>query len=217
MPVLASLRLERSGREESARGVSSAESCNPCRGRYLIYALRPRGRCAPRANGFNASGVRGPRQGRKQRGSFAPLGLGFHVGMEPSAHALGYRLSALRAWGHGFGGREAAEVYWDRTRFFFLSVRYRCRCRYRSRRVRRRVAGRALRPRWACRVGRFRMLQALRGCFRFPREPGVRFATPGYPLRSLRDRGASRSVFFGIEPDPEQDPSGNRPARHSGE
>ncbi len=33
------------------------------------------------------------------------------------------------------------------------------------------------------------MLQPLQGCFRFPREPGVRFATPGYPLESLRDRG----------------------------
>ncbi len=28
----------------------------------------------------------------------------FIRGMEPSAHALGYRLTALRAWGHGFGG-----------------------------------------------------------------------------------------------------------------
>jgi hypothetical protein len=34
-----------------------------------------------------------------------------------------------------------------------------------------------------------RMLQPLQGCFRFPSEPGVRFATPGYLLRSLRDRG----------------------------
>jgi len=32
------------------------------------------------------------------------------------------------------------------------------------------------------------MLQPLRGCFPFPREPGVRFATPGYPLKSLRDK-----------------------------
>jgi hypothetical protein len=32
------------------------------------------------------------------------------------------------------------------------------------------------------------MLQPLQGCFRFPREPGVRFATPGYLLKSLRDR-----------------------------
>ena len=33
------------------------------------------------------------------------------------------------------------------------------------------------------------VLHPLRGCFRFPREPGVRFATPGYPIESLRDRG----------------------------
>ncbi len=33
-----------------------------------------------------------------------------------------------------------------------------------------------------------RMLQPLRGCFCFSREPGVRFATP-YRLKSLRDRG----------------------------
>jgi len=67
-------------------------------------------------------------QGRKipgRAGSVAPLGLGVDGGTEPSAHALGYNLTALRAWGHGFGGREAAEVNRDRTRFFFLSFRYR--------------------------------------------------------------------------------------------
>jgi hypothetical protein len=31
------------------------------------------------------------------------LGLGVHGGTEPSAHALGYHLSALRAWGWGLG------------------------------------------------------------------------------------------------------------------
>jgi hypothetical protein len=30
-------------------------------------------------------------------------GLGFGGGTEPSAHALGYLLAALRAWGHGLG------------------------------------------------------------------------------------------------------------------
>jgi hypothetical protein len=45
-------------------------------------------------------------------GVLSPLpGLGVHVGTEPSAHALGYRLTALQAWGHGLGGREAAEVH----------------------------------------------------------------------------------------------------------
>jgi len=37
------------------------------------------------------------------RGSVAPLGLDFDGGTEPSAHALGYCLAALRAWGHGLG------------------------------------------------------------------------------------------------------------------
>ena len=33
----------------------------------------------------------------------SPLpGLGVHGGTEPSAHALGYHLAALRAWGHGW-------------------------------------------------------------------------------------------------------------------
>ncbi len=107
-------------------------------------------------------------EGRKipgRAGSVAPLGLGVHGGTEPSAHALGYRLSALRAWGHGVG----------------IGL-----------------------------VGLFRVLGVLRGevssleplpwcgacgCFnpsgvvvRFPWEPGVRFATPGYLLKSLRDR-----------------------------
>ncbi len=36
-----------------------------------------------------------------------------------------------------------------------------------------------------------RILQPLQGCFRLLREPGVRFATPGYPLKSLRDRGGT--------------------------
>ena len=34
----------------------------------------------------------------------------------------------------------------------------------------------------------------------------MRFATPGYPIESLRDRGASRRVFFGIDPDSDCDP-----------
>jgi hypothetical protein len=50
----------------------------------------------------------------EEAGNLSPLpGLGVHVGTEPSAHALGYRLTTLWAWGHGFDGREAAEVYWD--------------------------------------------------------------------------------------------------------
>jgi hypothetical protein len=37
-------------------------------------------------------------------GVLSPLpGLGIDEGTEPSAHALGYHLSALRAWCHGFG------------------------------------------------------------------------------------------------------------------
>jgi hypothetical protein len=41
-----------------------------------------------------------------------------------------------------------------------------------------------------------RRLQPLRCCFRFPRESGVRFATPGYPLKSLRDRGNKPKGLF---------------------
>ena len=40
--------------------------------------------------------------------SCRPSGAGFDGGTEPSAHALGYRLTALRAWGHGLG----AMVMW---------------------------------------------------------------------------------------------------------
>jgi hypothetical protein len=37
-------------------------------------------------------------------GVLSPLSeLGVHGGTEPSAHALGYHLAALRAWGHGSG------------------------------------------------------------------------------------------------------------------
>jgi hypothetical protein len=31
-------------------------------------------------------------------GSVAPLGLGIHTARQPTAHAVGYHLSALRAW-----------------------------------------------------------------------------------------------------------------------
>jgi hypothetical protein len=75
----------------------------------------------------------------------SPLpGLAVHGGTEPSAYALGYHLAALRAWGHGFGGCEAAEVYWDRIWFLPLGFRYRSRSRYR--RGWRSLAGRVPRP-----------------------------------------------------------------------
>ena len=90
------------------------------------------------------------------RGSVAPLGLGDHGGTEPSAHALGYHLTALRAWGHGSAGREAAEVCSDRTGVFPVSFRYRCRFRSRYRRVGRGVAGRVARTQGACLVGMLR-------------------------------------------------------------
>ncbi len=114
-------------------------------------------------SGESLSGVR--RSGE----SVAPLGLGVDGGMEPSAHALGYRLTALRAWGHGSLRREAAWVFRDRTRFFSVSVRYRYRFRSRYRRVRRGVAGWVRRPPGACRVGMLGMattdtLAALRLC-----------------------------------------------------
>jgi hypothetical protein len=32
-------------------------------------------------------------------------GAGSHAGMEPSAHAPGYHLTAIRAWVHGFAAR----------------------------------------------------------------------------------------------------------------
>ena len=38
------------------------------------------------------------------RGSVAPLGLGVDGGTEPSAYALGYHLTALRAWGTALDG-----------------------------------------------------------------------------------------------------------------
>jgi hypothetical protein len=41
--------------------------------------------------------------GRVGRGSVAPAGAGYSRGTKPSAHALGYHLAALRAWGHGLG------------------------------------------------------------------------------------------------------------------
>jgi len=47
------------------------------------------------------------------RGSVAPLGLDFDGGTQPTAHALGYSLTALRAWDHGLGP-EAAQVHRDR-------------------------------------------------------------------------------------------------------
>ena len=37
----------------------------------------------------------------REGGFCRPAGAGFHGGTQPSAHALGYRLTALRAWGHG--------------------------------------------------------------------------------------------------------------------
>jgi hypothetical protein len=117
-----------------------------------------------RLRGFAAYLFRGPGRWRRDRapafvgeGVLSPLpGLAVHGGTEPSAHALGYHLTALRAWGHGFGGREAAEVYRDRTRFFSVSFRDRCRCRSRYRRVRRGVAGRVARTQGACLVGMLR-------------------------------------------------------------
>jgi hypothetical protein len=72
--------------------------------------------------------------------------------MEPSAHALGYRLTALRAWGQGLGP-ESAQVHRDGTRFFPVRSRCRCRCRYRYRRVMRGVAGLAHCPPGSCRFG----------------------------------------------------------------
>jgi hypothetical protein len=50
-----------------------------------------------------------------------------------------------------------------------------------------------------------RMLQPLQGCFRFPSDPGVRFVTPGYRLKSLRDSWIGRIGFIGIDPDPDCD------------
>ena len=90
------------------------------------------------------------------KGFCRPSGAGYHGGTEPSAHALGYRLTALRAWGHGLGP-EAGQVHRDRTRFFPVSSRYRCRCRCRSRyrRVMRGFVGRVHRPPGACRFGGF--------------------------------------------------------------
>ena len=39
----------------------------------------------------------------REGGFCRPSGAGFHGGSEPSAHALGYHLTALRAWSHGLG------------------------------------------------------------------------------------------------------------------
>jgi hypothetical protein len=63
-------------------------------------------------------------------------------------------------------------------------------------------------------VRRLRRLQPLRGCFRFPCEPGVRFATPGYPLKSLRDRGNSpKGLHRKVIPIPSRFPIGNMAGR----
>jgi hypothetical protein len=120
------------------------------------------------------SGVHG------RRGSVAPLGLGSHRRRPPTADAVGYCLSALRAWGHGLGGREGAEVCRDRTRFFPMGLRYRCRYR----RVWRGVAGRVRRPRWACRIGRLRRM----GTASFFRRLAIFAAI----LLGLRPRGRTR-------------------------
>jgi hypothetical protein len=85
------------------------------------------------------------------KGFYRPSGAGFHGETEPSAHALGYHLSALRAWGHGLGRPKAAKAYRDWPRFFPVSFRDRSR----SRRVERGFAGRAHRPPGACRSGSF--------------------------------------------------------------
>ena len=67
LPVLASLRLERSGREESSRSDFRLQVCEAFRG------------CTPpRATGFNAFGVKGTDAGRKQRGICRPCRGWFH-------------------------------------------------------------------------------------------------------------------------------------------
>jgi hypothetical protein len=100
------------------------------------------------------------------QGVLSPLpGLDIHGEMEPSAHALGYRLTALRVLGLGL-----EQGWWSG---FVSLVSF---------------MGGNIHPGTPTELRSPRMLQPLRGCFRFPREPGVRFATPGYPLKSLRDR-----------------------------
>jgi hypothetical protein len=134
------------------------------------------------------------------KGFCRPAGAGCSWGTEPSAHALGYRLSALRAWGRGVGGREAAEVHRDRTRFFFLSFRYRSRYRSRYRRVRRGFAGRVHRPPGACRVGMLGMattdtLAALRLC-------GLSGSYSGALSRGVAAIGCWRSGERDLSPPP---------------
>ena len=62
---------------------------------------------ARRSHNRDAVGIgvgMGPRVVLVGEGVLSPLpGLGFHGGMEPSAHALGYFLPALRACGAGLG------------------------------------------------------------------------------------------------------------------
>jgi hypothetical protein len=60
------------------------------------YPIRDRVRCWAMERRSNVGGRRG-------RGICRPSGAGLHGGTEPSAHALGYRLAALRAWGQGLG------------------------------------------------------------------------------------------------------------------
>jgi hypothetical protein len=115
---------------------------------FAAYLIRVPGRFRALEKGADV-GV------RAGEGVLSPLRGWFFWGTEPSAHALGYRLTALRAWGHGLGRAEAAQVHRDRTRFFSVSSRYRCRCRSRYRRARRGVAGRVHRPPGACRFGGF--------------------------------------------------------------
>jgi len=54
------------------------------------------------------------------------------------------------------------------------------------------------------------------GFFNPSRVVFVSYVNPGYPLKSLRDRGGqAERVFIGSDPDSEQDPIGVMPCRHT--
>ena len=77
----------------------SLSAALPLCARFLLYECRVSDSCSGALPGDGEA--IGSRRS-SGAGVLSPLpGLGVHVGTEPSAHALGYRLTALRAWGLG--------------------------------------------------------------------------------------------------------------------
>jgi len=94
---------------------------------------------------------RGNGGARRGEGFCRPAGAGFRRGDGTQRSRAGLLSGGPPGVGPWSGKTEAAKVHRDRTRFFPVSFRY--RCRYRC--VRRGFVGRAHRPPGACRSGSF--------------------------------------------------------------